>query len=359
MKRSLFTATLLCAFLANSSSAKAEEVPLEILQPRALAILEASCAECHDGTTRRRDKGDFDHVLDVQQMIEGDYFLVPGDPAFSEVYAVMIEEDPDLRMPPPDNDSVYQPTEADIKLIRDWIIALGEPEVREVSVAVETEDLKTDELEMTEDLDSAEKKSEDLDADALLAQALIGAAAEADETAEVEVETEVVVEEKSVELDLPPPPVLPEAEKSSISGETLFARMHPLLVHFPVAAVPMAGFIGFFGLVLRRYDRWLSTIRWLLLFTAILAPLSVATGWLLADIEGYADQTVRLHRWSAVVLAVFTWVSLFFVEAAERKKFKIGRRGAVFFLLIAVLLAALAGHTGGELIYGEGYPFND
>lgn len=333
--------TVAACLAVSLSSAQAGSSSVQVLQPAVLKILEASCAKCHDGTTRRRDKGDFDHVLDIQKMIEGDFYLVPGDPEFSEIYLTMIEEDPDLRMPPPDNTEVYQPTEADIKLVRDWIVALAE------------EPVETGSVEEVGSTTAASDKEDSAEEAAVDNVTVVVAPVSALDSEEV---PPAFTEETEDTLPVSPPEIqLPE--KSGIAPITLFARFHPLVVHFPVAAVPMAGLIGLFGLITGRYQKWLPAVRWALVFAAVLAPLSVATGWLLSDIEGYSDATVFLHRWSAVVLTVFTWVALITVQLAERRDTAAWRRGAVAFLLASVLLAGFVGHTGGELVYGIGYPF--
>lgn len=340
MRFSLSPRLIMGFFLLAAGAGMTRGATVEELQPRAVAILKASCALCHDGTARKRDKGDFDHVLNVQRMIEGEYFLVPGDPMLSEVYAVMIDDDPDLRMPPPDNTEVHQPTDKDIQVIHDWIIAMGVAEA--VKDAAETSGADT----------TKEDREEALAA--VLSDAGDGVLPEL-----VEDGAEEATNQKAGEPVAAPDGAVLIEESSGGALTTLLGRMHPLFVHFPVAMLPMAGFIGLTGLILKRYRLWLPAIRWSLWLTAILAPVSVASGWIQSDLEGYRDATVLFHRWSAVVLTVFAWLSVIIVEIAERKATLRWRQCAVAFLLIVALLATLAGHSGGELVYGEGYLFGD
>ncbi|PXA05088.1 hypothetical protein DDZ13_03750 [Coraliomargarita sinensis] len=344
MRFVLLTFFLAATVLFADRAALGSEANLEVLQQRAMAILKASCAECHDGTARRRDKGDFDHVLDVPRMIEGEYFLVPGDPMFSEIYAVMIDEDPDLRMPPPDNTDVHQPSEKEIRVVHDWIVALGLTDTSEAAVGgVEDAPRKDIPLASTSLANGAGE-----DAQPQLSEAITEAA-----------NTIEAIATKEGNHASASDPAVTIREPAGIEPATLLGRMHPLFVHFPVALLPMAGLIGLTGLILKRYEPWLPAIRWSLWLSALLSLLSVASGWIQSDLEGYTDGTVFLHRWSAVSLTVVTWLLLMIVEFSERKGTLRWRQMAVVLMLLAALLVALVGHSGGELVYGEGYLLGD
>jgi len=325
-------AMALAALFGVLTAASAPAQPVDHADPqltqKVLKLFDMSCAECHDGTTRRRDKGDFATVLDVDAMIESDYFLVPGDPEFSEVYAVMIEEDPDLRMPPPDSDA-YQPTADEIAMVRRWIIDLGDG---------------PNDPAPTDDDAGAPESAETSESETPPAVAEADGS-KPDKTDAHKAEGPKEAKEPARKDGGPPPNIL-------------FARMHPLVVHFPVAVIPMAAFIALTGAAFRRYDRWLPAIRWSLWVGAIVAPVAVISGWMLADIEGFRDETVQLHRWLGVAGLAFAWVSIMGVEWAERTANPHGRRIALLILLAVAVLIGFVGHTGGELVYGKGYPFN-
>ncbi|MGE9297358.1 MAG: DUF2231 domain-containing protein [Puniceicoccales bacterium] len=282
---------------ANICPAQAGNPGALDLQAQVMDLFKMSCAECHDGSTARRGKGDFDTVLDPQAMIASNYFVIPGKPQKSEVYLLMAEKDPDMRMPPVDSD-VHHPSEKEIAMVRDWIDSLA-----------------------------SEPKAAD------------AGDTPADKTAS------------------PAQGDQPKANKP-LSREVLFARIHPLIVHFPVATIPMAAFIALLGGIFRRYEDWLPAIRWSLLIGALVAPVAVASGWLLADVEGFRDATVRIHRWLGVSGLVVAWICLLTVEWGERTSNPHGRRWAILLLLAAAVLIGFVGHTGGELVYGKGYPFN-
>ncbi|MGF1451747.1 MAG: c-type cytochrome domain-containing protein [Opitutales bacterium] len=276
------------------------------LDQQVLRLFKRSCAECHDGSSRSASKGDFDHVLDPRQMIDGEWYLVPGDPEFSELFLSMISDDPDIVMPPPDADA-HKPTQAEIDMVRDWIVKLGDTGYPTEKPSATVTD-KVDEGEPAE----------------------------------------------------PNPVIPPPPPEGGPPLSTVFARMHPLVVHTPVAVIPMAAIIAALAIAFRRYDQWLPALRWSLVFGALAAPVAVITGWNLADISGYREETVGLHRWLGVSALVVIFGCLALVEWTERKagdraKFRKITAGV---LIAAAILIAFTGHSGGEIVYGEGYPFN-
>jgi len=258
------------------------------------ALLRRSCAECHDPEASRRIKGDFDQVLNLQLMLEDEFYIVPGYPEDSELYLLMIDPDPDLVMPPPDSD-VHQPTEAEIALVHDWI--------------------------------------------------------------------SMITPEMDLHVLLTPPPEPPPAlEPTRVSKKasplrTIFARMHPLLVHFPIALLILAAVVEWLGWILKKTMDWEPVVAWTLTVSALSSPVAVAMGWILAEIEGYRDATITNHRTFGLITAI---LSLTCMLLWIRKQKNSSRRVVWLFrflLLAAAILVGLAGHTGGELVYGEGYPF--
>ena len=90
------------------------------LTAKVLDIFSKSCAECHDANSGKRVKGDFDHVMDLELQLEDEYYLFAGDPEGSENFLLMITDDEDALMPPPESD-VHKPTPEEIEIVRAWI----------------------------------------------------------------------------------------------------------------------------------------------------------------------------------------------------------------------------------------------
>jgi uncharacterized membrane protein/mono/diheme cytochrome c family protein len=266
------------------------------LAPALRQIFERSCADCHDSSRRPKPKAGFGHVLDLDRLAADDDYVVPGRPDQSELHLLLVTDDEDLLMPPRDSDAPPLST-AEIRLVNDWILALGAPE-------------------------------------------------------------------KSSSPPPPQPPAPPALSAPTPSSSALpsprilFARLHPLLVHFPVALLVVAAGVALLARLRRRETESDATLGVCLAVTALAAPLSAATGWLLASADGHADATVFLHRWLGVALAALSpalwWLHLRARRSSAHPRVRL-------FLLLALLAAAalvgFVGHTGGVITRGPGYPF--
>jgi len=131
-------------------------------------------------------------------------------------------------------------------------------------------------------------------------------------------------------------------------------RFHPLLVHLP---------IGFLSLIIlyefsRRWKglkKLASTVNVIWLLSAISAVLSVMLGWMLSSDGGYDEETLRLHKWSGIALAMFSILGYF----STRKPIvsKIFYWGYKVLVVVVAILLIVAGHQGGTLTHGEDYLF--
>lgn len=134
----------------------------------------------------------------------------------------------------------------------------------------------------------------------------------------------------------------------------LIGRLHPLLIHFPIALVLVAGAAEAAAL-LTSDDRWrivaLHNVR---IAAAFAIPAAIA-GWRLAfDSGSEAPQLLEWHRWLGTLAAVATL-------AAALATAPIRRRPAAaqwlyrIALLAAAALVAVSGHLGGALAWGPGF----
>ena len=57
-----------------------------------LKIFEAKCADCH-GAHLPKPKGKFGYVLDLKRMADNPDYVVPGDPAKSELYQLVKKDE--------------------------------------------------------------------------------------------------------------------------------------------------------------------------------------------------------------------------------------------------------------------------
>jgi uncharacterized membrane protein len=138
--------------------------------------------------------------------------------------------------------------------------------------------------------------------------------------------------------------------KSTISDiDLLVGRLHPLLVHLPIGILMILILFEF----LAGKERFavlkpavVISSFWAMLF----AILSCIAGYMLSQSGEYDEETLQLHKWMGIGLAVLT--SLFFIAK------KLGYTNKILsniFLVSLTLFLAAAGHFGGVLTHGEEY----
>ena len=135
----------------------------------------------------------------------------------------------------------------------------------------------------------------------------------------------------------------------------LFAgRFHPLLVHFPIGLLLLAGILEL--LATRRGFRGLRPAAGVVLWLgAVSAVAAVTAGYLLSLEGGYDAAVVGRHAWLGLGVAVCA-VSAAFLRTRRRRLDAPLRARAYPPLLAATLVAVvLTGHRGAELTHGAGY----
>ena len=136
-------------------------------------------------------------------------------------------------------------------------------------------------------------------------------------------------------------------------------RFHPLLVHFPIVLLILAG-------VFELRTWWAPSRSSLPVLAKIIGPtlalaaisafFTATAGYLLGESGGYAGTTLIWHERLGIAVAI--GASLTFVGwiAARRSR---GRRlsAAIYRTLLAttVIVLVVAGHLGATLTHGEGY----
>ena len=126
-------------------------------------------------------------------------------------------------------------------------------------------------------------------------------------------------------------------------------KLHPILVNFTAALVPVSVFSDFAGRLIKseplRHTAW-----WTLFFATVVTPFTAITGWLfwMPDDNGAAGMTI--HKWLGTGLALL----LFSLFAWRRQ---LHRRQEwptlAYFIFGVIFVAALAyqGHLGGQQVF--------
>ena len=130
--------------------------------------------------------------------------------------------------------------------------------------------------------------------------------------------------------------------------ETL-GRLHPAVVHFPIALFIVAAGIEFCNL-LRRKAPASPTAVICLVIGAIASIVAVILGLLDAHYTGMDD--VATHQWLGIATAALAIVILICAIWNRPERANPIYRGGLF---LAAVLVAVTGYYGGELTYGQGY----
>jgi uncharacterized membrane protein len=126
-------------------------------------------------------------------------------------------------------------------------------------------------------------------------------------------------------------------------------KLHPILVNFTAALVPVSVASDFVGRLF-KCESLRQTGWWTLLYATAITPFTAIAGWLfwMPDDNGVAGMTI--HKWLGTGLAV-----LLFGLFAWRWHFQRRKQSPNFayFFLGAIFVAALAyqGHLGGVQVF--------
>lgn len=133
------------------------------------------------------------------------------------------------------------------------------------------------------------------------------------------------------------------------------ARLHPLVIHFPIALLIVAAGLEAWGR--RRPSAALAgTIRLLVHLGAASIALAALSGWLLADQTRRPPElqgALAWHRWLGV--ATLLAAGLACAAVRQRTPSASWHRLRTAIVVGAALLVAVTGHLGGLLVWGLDY----
>lgn len=122
-------------------------------------------------------------------------------------------------------------------------------------------------------------------------------------------------------------------------------RLHPVIVHFPIAFFPAALFTAVVG---RRRLAFGKPVQFLVVAGGTIAPVAAVLGWLDA-IGSDPDPLLTVHRWLGTAVGIS---SLLLATWAVRRPDQ--NRSAAMITALAVITAAIfvQGWYGGALVHG-------
>ncbi|MCC6413496.1 MAG: chitobiase/beta-hexosaminidase C-terminal domain-containing protein [Saprospiraceae bacterium] len=128
-------------------------------------------------------------------------------------------------------------------------------------------------------------------------------------------------------------------------------RMHPLVLHFPIVLMLLAGVWE--TMILTKNQPFLQNIGdGLLLALAVSAATTALMGLFLSKEGGYADDTLLWHQWSGIAVSGIAWIWYTY-----RGFFRATKKGMWLMAASGLIALILAGHKGATLTHGENYLF--
>lgn len=124
-----------------------------------------------------------------------------------------------------------------------------------------------------------------------------------------------------------------------------FGRLHPAIVHFPIAFFPAALFTALVG---RRRPAFAAPVQFLVVAGGIFAPIAAVAGWS-AGLTADPEPVLSYHRWLGVAvgavgaaLAVWAW----------RRPWEDRGAGMILALTAMTIAIAAQGFLGAAVTHG-------
>ncbi|RCH56054.1 cytochrome C [Mucilaginibacter hurinus] len=129
-------------------------------------------------------------------------------------------------------------------------------------------------------------------------------------------------------------------------------RMHPMILHFPIAILILAMVLEFF----RFKNQYQSQVFYqkftsnLLLIGLLSAAVTVVMGLFLSKEEGYSGSVLQWHKWTGISIVFFASLVYFFRNYRWYNHL-VAKGGAI----ITIVCLILAGHYGAILTHGDSF----
>jgi uncharacterized membrane protein/mono/diheme cytochrome c family protein len=157
-------------------------------------------------------------------------------------------------------------------------------------------------------------------------------------------------------------PLAPMLAESGPQLGRAAGRLHPLVVHFPLALGLVAIGAEWWRGLSRREGMSPLTLP-LLWIAAISAVASTATGWVNASYERGSgdDAALDLHRWigtatTAGFVVLAWWCQILAAQATASTAKTMAALGTFrWAALVGGIAMSVTGHLGGDLVHGKGY----
>ena len=129
-------------------------------------------------------------------------------------------------------------------------------------------------------------------------------------------------------------------------------RMHPLILHFPLALVVLYAFTTLIAGFKKENNNEIfrNLTGFLLLLAALTSVLTSLAGLFLSREDGYDAEALFWHKWSGAAISFFTLGWYYFGKQVQSKKIV-----SIFTSAVALLLIIFAGHQGAGITHGQNF----
>ncbi len=140
----------------------------------------------------------------------------------------------------------------------------------------------------------------------------------------------------------------------SLPQMAFVGRLHPLLIHFPIALV-IAAALAEGAAIVTADEGWRTVAVENVRAGAVFALLATVAGWRLALApEMEASPLLEWHRWLGTVAAGAALAAAL-ATGGVRRRSALGGRIYRIALFTAGALVAVTGHVGGLLVWGANF----
>jgi uncharacterized membrane protein len=124
-----------------------------------------------------------------------------------------------------------------------------------------------------------------------------------------------------------------------------FGRLHPAIVHFPIAFFPAALVTAIVG---RRRPAFAVPVQFLVVAGGLFAPMAAAAGWI-AGLSAEPDQILTYHRWLGVALGI---AGAGLSAWAWKRPWEDRGAGMILALTLMTIAIAAQGFLGAAITHG-------
>lgn len=319
-------------------------------------IFEQYCLKCH-GPEKEED-------FRIDERDAAMDYIIPGKAKESQMYTVLLSDDPEELMPPPDEKTPLKPEQ--IKLIEKWIDEGAKwPDGVEFKKPAEKQGEGDQAAAPGGAGQQPPANQPQAGAQPILdgpvqevppVQGAVGQTSGESNKGDATKQTAGGDKPDSAEKNETVKP-----RKRDYSVYNAIGSLHPAILHLPVGLLFAAGLFGLIGIRgnfvmsdCAYYCLWLGT------FGAVLACV---TGWWFSPMEGRGSvaavqdlwnqqQPIFWHRTSALIVTFLAVCLCFFARSARLRDPDDGFLWKMFALLLAAGIG-FVGHNGGELTHGK------